>query len=168
MFREMRRNKQALSQEECTEILWKGTSGVLSLSGDDGYPYGVPISYAYDGEKLYFHCARAGHKLDAIRRNGIEHLGTRVVTLTWGQARNYYEFEPGDSGDLYHPLPERHCLWNRANFGRGGAVCRHGTAGVQIRAGQQRRGPPEGDSGWMERPLRLGDDRCPHDRERGH
>lgn len=70
MFREMRRNKQALSQEECTEILWKGTSGVLSLSGDDGYPYGVPISYAYDGEKLYFHCARAGHKLDAIRRNG--------------------------------------------------------------------------------------------------
>ena len=70
MFREMRRNKQALSQEKCAEILWRGTSGVLSLSGDDGYPYGVPISYAYDGEKLYFHCAQAGHKLDAIRRNG--------------------------------------------------------------------------------------------------
>lgn len=70
MFRQMRRNKQALSQEESAEILRKGTSGVLSLSGDDGYPYGVPISYVYDGEKLYFHCARAGHKLDAIRRNG--------------------------------------------------------------------------------------------------
>ncbi len=70
MFREMRRNKQALSQEESAEILRKGTSGVLSLSGDEGYPYGVPISYVYDGEKLYFHCARAGHKLDAIRRNG--------------------------------------------------------------------------------------------------
>ena len=70
MFRQMRRNKQALSQEESAEILRKGTSGVLSLSGDDGYPYGVPISYVYDGEKLYFHCARAGHKLDAIRCNG--------------------------------------------------------------------------------------------------
>ncbi len=70
MFRQMRRNKQALSQEESAEILRKGTSGVLSLSGDEGYPYGVPISYVYDGEKLYFHCARAGHKLDAIRRNG--------------------------------------------------------------------------------------------------
>ena len=70
MFRQMRRNKQALSQEESAEILRKGTSGVLSLSGDDGYPYGVPISYVYDGEKLYFHCSRAGHKLYAIRCNG--------------------------------------------------------------------------------------------------
>lgn len=33
MFRQMRRNKQALSQEESAEILRKGTSGVLSLSG---------------------------------------------------------------------------------------------------------------------------------------
>ena len=46
----------------------RGTSGVLALSGDDGYPYAVPISYIYDGEKLYFHSARQGHKLDAIGR----------------------------------------------------------------------------------------------------
>lgn len=69
MFRELRRKKQLLSQEETAEILTRGTSGVLALSGDDGYPYAVPISYVYDGDKLYFHCARSGHKLDAIRRS---------------------------------------------------------------------------------------------------
>ncbi len=47
MFREMRRIKQALSKEESIQILEKGTSGVLALSGDDGYPYAVPISYVY-------------------------------------------------------------------------------------------------------------------------
>ncbi len=69
MFREMRRKKQALPPEECAAVLRRGTSGVLALEGDCGYPYAVPISYVYDGEKLYFHSARAGHKLDAIRHN---------------------------------------------------------------------------------------------------
>ena len=69
MFREMRRKKQALSPEECAAILNRGTSGVLALSGDGGYPYAVPLSYGYDGARLYFHCAQSGHKLDAIRRN---------------------------------------------------------------------------------------------------
>ncbi len=69
MFREMRRKKQLLSQEESAGILSMGTSGVLALAGDDGYPYAVPISYVYDGEKLYFHSAKSGHKLDAIERN---------------------------------------------------------------------------------------------------
>ena len=68
MFRDMRRKRQQLSKEACDEILYSGTSGVLALSGDDGYPYAVPISYVYDGDKLYFHCAKSGHKLDAIRR----------------------------------------------------------------------------------------------------
>ena len=68
MFREMRRKGQALSPEECREILEKGGCGVLALDGDDGYPYAVPISYVFSGGKLYFHCAKAGHKLDAIQR----------------------------------------------------------------------------------------------------
>ena len=68
MFRELRRKRQALSNEACSEILHRGTSGVLALAGDEGYPYAVPISYVYDGEKLYFHSAKAGHKLDAILR----------------------------------------------------------------------------------------------------
>ena len=68
MFRELRRKRQALSNEACSEILHRGTSGVLALAGGEGYPYAVPISYVYDGEKLYFHSAKAGHKLDAILR----------------------------------------------------------------------------------------------------
>ncbi len=69
MFRKMRRKQQELTKEETAAVLSRGTSGVLSLAGDDGYPYGVPVSYVYDGEKIYFHCAKSGHKLDAVRRN---------------------------------------------------------------------------------------------------
>lgn len=67
MFREMRRKKQVLTQEKNIEILNRGTSGVLALLGDEGYPYAIPISYVYRNEKLYFHGAKSGHKLDAIR-----------------------------------------------------------------------------------------------------
>ncbi len=67
MFREMRRKDQSLSAADCAALLRQGTSGVLALLGDGGYPYAVPLSYVYDGEKLYFHSARTGHKLDAIR-----------------------------------------------------------------------------------------------------
>ena len=69
VFREMRRKKQALSQQEIAQILQQETSGVLALIGDEVYPYAVPISYVYDGEKLYFHSAKSGHKLDAIQQN---------------------------------------------------------------------------------------------------
>ena len=69
MFREMRRKKQALDRTEIDRILYYGTNGVLALSGDEEYPYAVPISYVQDGDVLYFHCARSGHKLDLIRQN---------------------------------------------------------------------------------------------------
>ncbi len=69
MFRDMRRGKQSISKEAAEEILQRGLSGVLAVSGDDGYPYAVPISYAYESGKLYFHSANSGHKLDGIRRN---------------------------------------------------------------------------------------------------
>ncbi|MBQ9988945.1 MAG: pyridoxamine 5'-phosphate oxidase family protein [Clostridia bacterium] len=66
----MRRYRQALSQTECLKILESNTSGVLALYGEDGYPYAVPISYAFMDEKknkLVFHSAVEGKKLDAIR-----------------------------------------------------------------------------------------------------
>lgn len=69
MFREMRRKKQALSVEDTIKVLTKGTSGVLALSGDDGYPYAVPMSYVYCDSKIFFHCAQTGHKIDAIKNN---------------------------------------------------------------------------------------------------
>lgn len=69
MFREMRRKNQVLSHEECLAVLDRGTSGVLAVQGDNGYPYAVPLSYVYENGKLWFHCAREGHKLDAILRD---------------------------------------------------------------------------------------------------
>ncbi len=69
MFRAMRRNKQLLPEDQTIEILKAGTSGVLAVSGDDDYPYTVPLSYAYQDGKLFFHCAGEGHKIDSIRRN---------------------------------------------------------------------------------------------------
>ena len=68
IFREMRRKKQELSQQEVADILHKGTSGVLALLGDNDYPYAVPISYVYDDGKVYFHSAKNGHKIDAIQK----------------------------------------------------------------------------------------------------
>lgn len=66
-FREMRRKRQQLSDEESYAILQKATSGTLALLGDGDYPYAVPISYVFSEGKLYFHSALSGHKVDAIR-----------------------------------------------------------------------------------------------------
>ena len=70
MFRQMRRFKQQIPEEECIEVLKNEPRGVLSVLGDEGYPYGIPMDHWYsetDG-KLYFHCAKEGHKLDAIEK----------------------------------------------------------------------------------------------------
>jgi nitroimidazol reductase NimA-like FMN-containing flavoprotein (pyridoxamine 5'-phosphate oxidase superfamily) len=69
MFREMRRKKQLLSETETIEILKSCTSGVLAVTGDNDYPYAVPVSYAYKDNKLFFHFAKAGHKIDGLVRN---------------------------------------------------------------------------------------------------
>jgi len=68
MFRNMRRKNQQLSDEEAERILENGQTAILALHGDDGYPYAVPLNYVYADGKIYVHCAKAGHKLDAIRR----------------------------------------------------------------------------------------------------
>ncbi len=68
MFREMRRKSRALSPEDAAAILCQGSHGVLALSGDEGYPYAVPMNYVLLENTLYFHCARIGHKIDAVRR----------------------------------------------------------------------------------------------------
>lgn len=70
MFRKIRRNpKQVLSEERALEILSGATSGVLNVMGDDGYPYGVPLSYSLKDNTIYFHSAKKGHKIDAIQNN---------------------------------------------------------------------------------------------------
>lgn len=70
MFRKMRRFRQELSKEECIEILKSEPRGVLSMMGEDGYPYGIPMNHWYNEEdgKIYFHGAKSGHKIDAIKK----------------------------------------------------------------------------------------------------
>ena len=70
MFRQMRRFKQQISEDECKEVLKNEPRGVLALVGDDGYPYAIPLNHWYSEKdnKLYFHCAKEGKKLDSISK----------------------------------------------------------------------------------------------------
>ncbi|MBR1931120.1 MAG: pyridoxamine 5'-phosphate oxidase family protein [Lachnospiraceae bacterium] len=71
MFRKMRRFRQQLSEEECIAILKKEPRGVLAVLGDEDYPYTVPIDFYYDETdgRIYFHGAKEGHKVDAVRKH---------------------------------------------------------------------------------------------------
>lgn len=78
MFREVARKKQIIPREECIELLINEPRGVLSVLGDDEYPYGMPMNHYYCEEdgKIYFHGGKKGHKIDAISRHDkayIEH-----------------------------------------------------------------------------------------------
>lgn len=68
MFREMRRFRQKLDDKDCIRLLQTQPRGVLSMVGDNGYPYGIPMDHWYSetDHTIYFHCAKAGHKIDAI------------------------------------------------------------------------------------------------------
>lgn len=70
MFRELNRIKQKLPMEETIRILKQEPRGVLSVLGDDGYPYGMPMDHWYNDADgcLYFHSGKKGHKIDAINR----------------------------------------------------------------------------------------------------
>ena len=69
MFRKMRRKKQELTEKQCLDILRRAKTATLALSGDDGYPYSVPMNFVYEDGKIYFHGAKEGHKIDAIKNN---------------------------------------------------------------------------------------------------
>lgn len=71
MFRNVTRKKQVLSQEECISILKNELRGVLSVLGDNDYPYGMPMNHFYNEEdgKIYFHSGKTGHKIDSITRH---------------------------------------------------------------------------------------------------
>lgn len=68
-FRPMRRFKQQLSPEQCEAILTGAYRGFLSVNGDDGYPYTIPMNFIYSNNHIYFHSAVTGHKIDSINRS---------------------------------------------------------------------------------------------------
>ena len=67
MFRKLQHKNKKLSLEESISILKEEKRGVLSVIGDGGYPYGMPMNhyYAEDGN-IYFHSGKSGHRLDAL------------------------------------------------------------------------------------------------------
>lgn len=69
MFRKMRRFKQQLPDEECVKILKEEPRGILSVLGDNDYPYGMPLDYVYHDGKIIFHSALEGHMYDSIRKH---------------------------------------------------------------------------------------------------
>lgn len=69
MFRKMRRVKQQLSDNECIQILQDESRGILSVLGDSGYPYGIPLNYVYNDNKIIFHAALEGHKYDSVKKH---------------------------------------------------------------------------------------------------
>lgn len=71
MFREMRRQKQAISEDECRRILREEKRGVLAVLGDNDYPYAMPLNHYYDEESghLFFHGAKIGHRVDAVKNH---------------------------------------------------------------------------------------------------
>lgn len=70
MFRPMRRPKNALPDEQAKKLLREEKRGVIAMNGDDGYPFAIPVDYFYDetAGKIYFHGAKSGYKVDALRR----------------------------------------------------------------------------------------------------
>lgn len=71
MFRPVRRKKNEISIEEAKKLLSEARRGVLAVNGDEGYPYALPVNYYYDEEegRIFFHSARAGHKVDALEKS---------------------------------------------------------------------------------------------------
>ncbi len=69
MHKNVRRKDREISIDVATSLLAEGEYGVLSTAGKDGQAYGVPLNYVFKDDRLYFHCALEGHKLDNIKAN---------------------------------------------------------------------------------------------------
>lgn len=70
MFRELLRKSKEITRDECVDILTEETRGVLSVIGDGGYPYGMPMNHFYNADDgcIYFHCGRSGHRVDSLKQ----------------------------------------------------------------------------------------------------
>ncbi|OEH84541.1 hypothetical protein BHU72_08510 [Desulfuribacillus stibiiarsenatis] len=69
MFTNMRRKEKMISENDTKEILNRCQHGTLATISVNGYPYSVPLNYVFDQNRLYFHSATTGHKLDNIQHN---------------------------------------------------------------------------------------------------
>jgi len=70
MFRELQRKNKEILKDECIELLINEKRGVLSVIGDEGFPYGMPMNHYYNHDDgcIYFHCGKKGHRIDALNK----------------------------------------------------------------------------------------------------
>jgi len=69
-FPTMRRKDRQMSKSEAEDVLRTGEYGILSTTNSVGYPYGIPLNFAFDGRTIYFHGAKdAGEKFFAFERS---------------------------------------------------------------------------------------------------
>ncbi len=68
-MRALRRKKRSIPENEAWDLLKTAEYGVLSTADKDSHPYGVPLSFCVSGNRIYFHCAVEGRKIDNIYQN---------------------------------------------------------------------------------------------------
>ena len=106
MNEKMRRKDRETTEERAYEILKNGEYGILSTIGEDGYPYGVPVNFAVEGNKIYFHCAPEGYKLECIRENPkVSFTVVGATQIVPGKFTTGYESTIA-FGEIHLDLPE--------------------------------------------------------------
>ena len=95
MFKPIRKKINEIDHSAAEALLESNRRGILAMNGDNGYPYAIPINYFYDcvGQKIYFHGAKAGHKVEALRTSDKESWAPYVQSaVVFGRCRL---LEPG-------------------------------------------------------------------------
>ena len=91
MFRNMKHDRCRISVEETGNYLREENWGVLSLHGDDGFPYGVPMNYVWDNGSILLHCASGNsHRLDSLKDAEQEGHSSKMEELR--QSSRYRDF----------------------------------------------------------------------------
>lgn len=81
MFKSIRKKINEIDHSAAEALLQSNRRGILAMNGDNGYPYAIPINYFYDCDKkkIYFHGAKAGHKVEALKRYVLPYMVMSVL-----------------------------------------------------------------------------------------
>ncbi len=128
MFRGMRRFKQLLPEEETRQIIAEAECCIIGLIGDDGYPYTVPVNHVLVGDKIYFHSAKQGHKIDALKNS--DKVSVTVVAQNDIVSREYTSYfrsahvfgkahiveDAEEFREAFKAISERYCMADMDRF----------------------------------------------------
>ena len=84
----MRRADRQQDRAFALDLIDRCSHGVVAISSGEDTPYCLPLSLVRVEDALYFHCARAGRKLDLLRRN------PRVCVTFVGEDRPFFSDSP--------------------------------------------------------------------------